>query len=108
MTGFFSDMSYIPESGDGVGTEVWIVYARGRYYASVQISEGEPEPPDLVSVQVTGLSGVQFNLKQSTVNQERKPGPDVVIEFKGTVSRAGLMLSMPEHRLLKRRGSYWQ
>jgi hypothetical protein len=107
VTGFFSDMSYIPEAGDVVGTEVWIVYARGGYYASVQIAEGEPDPPYLVPVEVTGLTGVKFKISQP-LKSGRKAGPPAVIEFKGTVGNAGLMLSAPERRLLKRRSSYWQ
>lgn len=107
VTGFFSDMSYIPEAGDVVGTEVWIVYARGGYYASVQIAEGEPDPPYLVPVEVTGLTEVKFTISQP-LKSGRKAGPPTVIEFKGTVSNAGLMLSAPERTLLKRRSSYWQ
>ncbi len=100
-------MSYT-EAGDVVGTEVWIVYARGGYYASVQIAEGEPEPPFLVPVEVTGASGVKFAIRQPLVNQDGKPVPPAVIEFKGTVGKTGLMLSTPERTLLKRRSSYWQ
>ena len=108
VTGFFSDMTYIRKAGDVVGTEVWIVYARGGYYASVQIAEGEPDPPYLVPVEVSGSTGVKFTIRQPLVNQDGKPVPDALIEFQGTVSKAGLMLSMPEHKLLKRRNSYWQ
>jgi hypothetical protein len=45
VTGFFTDMHYIAQAGDVLGTEVWIVYARDRFWASVQEAEGEPDPP---------------------------------------------------------------
>jgi len=54
VTGFFSNMEYIKEAGDVVGLEVWIVYARGSYWATVQVAEGEPDPPEVVPVQVSG------------------------------------------------------
>lgn len=44
VTGFFTNMEYIKEAGDVVGMEVWIVYARGSYWATVQLAEGEPDP----------------------------------------------------------------
>ena len=108
VTGFFSDMRYIQETGDVIGTEVWIVYARRSYYAAVQIAEGAPERPYVVPVEVTGLSGVKFTIRLPIFNKDGTPAPDAVIEFKGTVSKSGLMLSLPEHTLLKRRNSYWQ
>ena len=43
VTGFFTDMHYLQDVGDVIGTEVWIVHARGAYWATVQIAEGEPD-----------------------------------------------------------------
>lgn len=108
VTGFFSDMQYIREAGDLVGTEVWIVYARGGYYASVQIAEGEPDPPYLVPVKVVGLTGVEFTIREPLLDQDGRPVPDAVTNFEGTVSKAGLLFSKPERKLLKRRNTYWQ
>ena len=58
VTGFFTDMRGTP-SGDVAGTEVWIVYARGNYYATVQDAAGEPDPPVIVPVDVAG-SQIKF------------------------------------------------
>jgi hypothetical protein len=108
VTGFFSDMHYIPGAGDVLGTEVWIVYARDRYYATVQLAEGEPDAPVVVPVEVSG-SKVKFTVTEHAVNQDGRPAPDFAINFDGTVTRAGLSGTVNSQRLnLKRRSSYWQ
>jgi hypothetical protein len=109
VTGFFTDMRYIQEAGDVIGTELWIVYARGAYWATVQIAEGEPDPPVVVPVRVSGPT-VKFTLRMPLVDQNGKPAPDTVFEFAGTVSRDGLRLDSGPFGavMLKRRNSYWQ
>ena len=108
VTGFFSDMQLIPEVGDVLGTEVWIVYARGGYWATVQMAEGAPDPPTVVPVEVSG-STVKFEVRQQLVDQDNKPAPDSVLKFKGTVTRSGLSGTMNDWPLkLKRTNSYWQ
>jgi hypothetical protein len=107
VTGFFSDMRYIEGPGDVLGTEVWIVYARGKFWATVQMAEGAPEPPVVVPVEVSG-STIKFSIRESLVNQSGNPF-DLVISFEGTVTRAGLSgkaNSVPFN--LKRSASYWQ
>jgi hypothetical protein len=113
VTGFFSDMHYVREAGDVVGTEIWIVYARGHYWATVQEAEGEPNPPVVVPAEVSGLSKVKFTITNHLVYGDGKPAPDLVTRFEGTVSKTGLLLSTPElagstPTLLKRSKSYWQ
>ena len=105
VTGFFSDMRYIPDVGDVIGTEVWIVYGGHRYYATVQVAEGAPSAPVVVPVEVSG-SKVRFTIKQPLVSQDGKPAPDAVTNFNGTITKAGLALD--SGTLLKRRNSYWQ
>ncbi len=108
VTGFFTDMAYIPEAGDVVGTEVWIVYARDRHYAAVQDAQGEPDPPVVVPVAVSG-SQVKFSTRKPRLYQDGRPAPDEVTDYVGTVTKTGLLLSTPgSSRLLKRRNSYWQ
>jgi hypothetical protein len=108
VTGFFSNMRYIPESGDVVGTEVWIVYGGKSVYATVQVAEGAPTPPVVVPVEVSG-SRVRFTVKQPLVDQAGKPAPDFVTHFDATVTKAGLSGTVNSQRLnLKRRNSYWQ
>lgn len=93
VTGFFTDMHSISESGDVVGTEVWLVYARGHYYAAVQDAEGEPDPPVIVPVNVSG-SRIEFTTQQHLISASGAPLPEVPIYYSGTVSKAGLMLSV--------------
>jgi hypothetical protein len=98
VTGFFTDMHYIPEAGDVVGTEVWIVYARDKFYATVQDAEGEPDPPVVVPVEVSG-SRIKFTIREQ----------NVILNYAGTVTRSGLALSLNGNkRTLKRGNSYWQ
>lgn len=110
ITGFFTDMHYIEQSGDVLGTEVWIVYGGGEeYYAAVQMAEGSPTPPMVVPVQVSG-SRVRFMTRQPLRDHDGKPAPDLVTQFDGTITRDGLSLSInnSQPHLLNRRASYWQ
>ena len=108
VTGFFSDMHYIREAGDVIGTEVWIAYARGSYYAAVQSAEGEPDPPVVVPVEVSGAR-VKFTVRQPLVYGDGRPAPDSVTNYNGTVTRAGLSGTVNSQPFnLKRRNSYWQ
>jgi hypothetical protein len=97
VTGFFTDMRGTP-SGDVAGTEVWIVYARGAFYATVQDAEGEPDPPVVVPIEVSG-SRIKFTIRAA----------DMALNYAGTVTRTGLTLSLNgSSRTLKRGNSYWQ
>lgn len=108
VTGFFTDMHYISEAGDVVGTEVWIVGGRGEYWATVQMADGEPDPPVVAPVELSG-SHVKFTVREPLVDQDGKPAPDLVIHFEGTVTRDGLSGSVNGNKFsLKRRNSYWQ
>ncbi len=107
VTGFFTDMRGTP-SGDVVGTEVWIVYARGKYYATVQDAAGEPDPPVIVPVEVRG-SQIEFTTRRAMQSGDGKPAPDLVLNYAGTVTRTSLVLSVNGNRqTLKRGNSYWQ
>lgn len=109
VTGFFTDMHYIQEAGDVIGTEVWFVYARGQFWATVQDAEGEPDPPQVVPAEVSGPR-VKFSTRTPLISSTGKPVPDLVVEYAGTVSRTGLMLTIQGNppTLLKRQKSYWQ
>ena len=99
VTGFFTDMHYIEEGGDVVGMEVWIVYARDRYWATVQLAEGEPNPPVVVPAQVFG-EHIKFSIRESD---------NVALKFDGTATPAALTGTWGQHRVtLKRRSTYWQ
>jgi hypothetical protein len=108
VTGFFTDMHYIEGAGDVLGTEVWIVYARGGYWATVQMAEGSPDPPVVVPAQVSG-STVKFTVRDALIDQDHKPAPDLVLQFEGTITRTGFSGSINDNPFnLKRRNSYWQ
>jgi hypothetical protein len=109
ITGFFTDMHYIAEVGDVLGSEIWIVYARGKFWAVVQSAEGAPDPPQVVPVEASGTR-VKFSTRTPMMHSNGEPAPDEVIEYSGTVSKAGLMLSVhgSPPTLLKRQNSYWQ
>jgi hypothetical protein len=105
VTGFFSDMQYIPEAGDVVGAEVWIVYGGDHYYATIQLAEGVPFPPVVVPVDVSG-STVKFAVPDQGVNADGIPAP---LNFEGIVTPTGLVGKVGSQKLnLKRRSSYWQ
>jgi hypothetical protein len=108
VTGFFTDMHYIPGPEDVVGTEVWIVYARGKFYATVVDAEGEPDPPMVVPAEVSG-SRIKFTTRKAIRFGDGRPAPDLVMKYTGTVTRAGLALSVNGNKqTLKRTNSYWQ
>jgi hypothetical protein len=108
VTGFFTDMHSNPGSGDVAGTEVWIVYARGKFYATVQDAGGEPDPPVVLPVEVSG-SRIKFTTQHALVFGDGRPAPDLVLNYTGTVTRAGLAISLNgSDRTLKRGNSYWQ
>jgi hypothetical protein len=100
-------MHYIPNAGDVVGDTVWIVYARDRFYATVQGTEGEPNPPVVVPVEVSGLR-VKFTIRQAAIHTAEISIPEVTTHYSGTVSQTGLMLSIERNppTLLKRQN--WQ
>jgi hypothetical protein len=89
VTGFFTNMKYIRETGDVVGMEVWIVHARDSYWATVQFAEGEPEPPVVVPVQVSGQH-VGFALKQPSLRPDGGQVAGLVLKFEGTVTKSAL------------------
>ncbi len=105
ITGIYSDMSYIEEEGDYVGTEVFILQAtedgEPRYFALVQFAEGEPMPPQLVNISVDGVR-IEFNAMFLGMQE---------IRFVGTVTRDGLQgqfIDLNQDVLLPKKSSIWQ
>jgi hypothetical protein len=96
VTGFFTDMRYVEDAGDLIGTEVWIVSARGRYFATVVEASGAPNPPVVVPVQVTG-SRVRFRITTHLVDQDGNPAPDLIEDFDGTITRSRFSGTITSH-----------
>jgi hypothetical protein len=108
VTGFFTNMEYIDGAGDVVGMEVWIVYARGKYWATVQLAQGEPDPPVVVPVQVLAQQ-VSFGIKQPSIRSDRHSAPGLILKFEGTVTRTSLTGTFANERVMLKRGpTYWQ
>lgn len=103
VTGLFSDMHWVEEAGDVVGTEVLISYSsgmKGHYWAYVQVAEGSPSPPVLVEATVSG-DRVEFTL----------PGSKGLGHFVGKVTAKALVGKFDSSEAvvtLPRRKSYWQ
>jgi hypothetical protein len=115
-SGLFSDMRYIKEAGDVVGTEIFITYGDGEYWAQVQRAEGEPSEPHLAKVDVQGTK-LSFELAFNETHIEYTNGigrPKVVHynpHFDGEFSRDRLVGKFnTDGRMLtlKRGKSYWQ
>jgi hypothetical protein len=108
VTGFFSDMRHVSQARDVQGTEIWIVYGGGHYWATVQVAQGAPAVPAVVPVEVSGAQ-VRFSLTQRSLKPDGTAAEDVVLRFNGTVTKSGLTGVLgSEHVVLKRRQSYWQ
>jgi hypothetical protein len=105
VTGLYSNLHWVKEAGDVVGTEVLIVYSTGglpgQHWAYVQIAEGSPSPPFLVKATVSG-DQVEFTLPEAAGKARR---------FMGKVTEKGLVGQFEgsaEKLVLPRRKSYWQ
>ncbi len=105
ITGCFTDMHDVAETGDVVGMEVCVRYGSSGegadHWVLFQIAEGRPAPPVLVRAAVKGDS-VEFTLP---VSQGR------VGTFKGKVSASacvGTFSGMQSPVRLPRGKSYWE
>jgi hypothetical protein len=108
VTGFFSDMRYVREASGVIGTEVWITFARDQYWACVQTAEGEPNPPDVVTVDVSG-SKIKFTIMKQSIDAQKNLLPEKRMDFVGTVSATGIVGTFNGQEVnLKRKNSYWQ
>ena len=106
--GTFSNMHYIEETGDVVGTEITIIPQYKTAYAVFQCAEGAPSDPVFVPVSLNG------NQIRFTVHSGDKSCDGV---FTGTLTAQGLrLIAYSETRareasnggeLLLRQASYW-
>ena len=54
ITGTFSDMHFVKEAGDLLGTEIKIVYAGDSYQGALQFAEGAPSELVIVKIHKDG------------------------------------------------------
>jgi len=113
-TGMFSDMHYIREAGDLLGTEIFITYGGGlQYWAQFQEAGGVPTAPELVKVKLDG-NKISFDMPQELI--EMNGGIEIgrihkVLHFQGEIKRdrlVGTMDGLSGSYDLPRRKSYWQ
>lgn len=105
IVGTYTDLRYVEEAGDVVGTEIMIVFGGERgYFAVLECAEGTPSKPVVVAVTVRGAE-VEFaphSDEDSTCPKEK---------FVGTVTKDGLRGAFKGTSnypgTLKRGRSYW-
>jgi len=101
ITGTFSDMGFVEESGDVVGTEITILFGGNTYWVLYHEAEGQPAEPKLVKAKVNGTS-IEFTV------QGLSGKPRI---FKGKITKSNLtgsLLGLNESMKLPRKKSYWQ
>jgi hypothetical protein len=105
VSGIYSDLKYIPEAGDLLGTEIFIVYGGDSgHFAFIQCSEGWPGRPVLVGAKI---EGTRVELSAHHDNESQCPKA----KFIGTITRSGLKGTFEgqlEPTTLPRKKSYWQ
>jgi hypothetical protein len=103
ITGTYTDMRYVSEAGDVIGTEIKIVFTGSRFQGALQIAEGVPGELILVDVEQKANS-VSFSIPESS------PYPG---SFAGAISGGALrgefrFKSGGSAKVVLRRGkSYW-
>jgi hypothetical protein len=98
VTGIYSDMEYVEETGDLVGTEIFLLLSGEGHFVLVQVAEGSPGVPLLLPARVDGQS-LTFELPECG-------------KFTGQISAGKLVGSFANcsnwHVRLNRKRSYWQ
>jgi len=103
VTGMYTDMRYVAEAGDVVGTEIFVVAGLHggqavNYFVYCQTSHGMPDPPVLVPATVSGPK-LEFELPMPWGRFIGDVvGNAIVGEFQGNKTRVRLL----------RGSSYWQ
>ncbi len=104
ITGVYSDMRLIPEESDYLGTEVTLLESRKdgvlQYHALIQFAQGEPTPPQLVSVSVKGMN-IEFIVNYMGMMNVKFVGYVTEDSLKGSFSQLGEVV-------LPRGNSIWQ
>ena len=104
ITGVFSDLRFIPQAGDVVGSEIFLLSNGSGYFVLLQCAAGRLGSPELLPANVD-YPVLTFIVPENS-NSSCPPG-----EFKGMISKRGLHgrikgLEWPGY--LDRKRSYWQ
>jgi hypothetical protein len=103
ITGTFSDLHFVKEAGDLLGTEIKIVYAGGSYQGALQFAEGAPSELVIVKIHKDG-NKISFSIPDDN---------PYAGEFQGSVSSEALQGEFrfksggTEKVTLHRGKSYW-
>ena len=103
VTGVYSDLHYISQEGDWVGTELFLLYSGGPYFALIQCADGRLGTPVLLPATVDGPT-VRFTIPAEASGCAAG-------DFEGTVSPKGLSGMVKGSNwpgFLPRRKSVWQ
>ncbi len=104
-SGTYSSFSSHPESGDLLGIEITVLWARGSYYTVFQSSEGEPTVPVIAKADVKD-GNIHFILPPESPYREFK---GVITPCSVTGSFVGGQLSPIGEKefTLEKKNSYW-
>ncbi|MBW7889205.1 MAG: hypothetical protein H3C35_12735 [Bacteroidetes bacterium] len=101
LTGCYTNLEYLKETGDVVGIEITIVFStdgtNNQYYALVQEAHGKPNPPFLVKLE-TSKEGISFTNPAGKIFKGKITKKELTGKYDGT----------DETLKLKRKKSYWQ
>ena len=86
-TGTFSDMRFIEDAGDVLGTEVRIVKTAEGYQGMVQFAEGHPDPLSLAVVSFGNEDAVSMRFQDSDKAHRKSYFPT---SFEGHITKTGL------------------
>ena len=101
-TGTFTNLRYIPDTGDISGQELHIMYTTNGYQGVFQIAEGAPEPLMLVTIRY------QRNQLYFEFGKDKNHG-----QFDGKILRTGIKGTLKydqggnEEIYMKRAAGYW-
>lgn len=105
VSGTYSNFATHPESGDLLGIEITILWARGVYYVVFQSSEGEPSVPVIAKAEVND-GNIHFVLPPESPYREFK---GVITPCSITGSFIGGQLSPRGKKVftLEKKSGYW-
>lgn len=103
LTGIYSNLEYITQSGDVIGIEIFVVYSRKGYQVVFQDSEGEPSVPVVIPASVSPKR-ILFEIPKDVGSSYTGKFNGVFYEDKIVGSFEGLK----DEIILIRRSSYWQ
>ena len=107
VTGSYSDMRSVPESGDILGIEVFVLPSRSGYQVVFQDAEGSPNVPTVVPAKIE-KNHIEFDLPERQGYSGKFVGVITNNDMRGEFTNGQLSSSGKKTFILKRGRSYWQ